>query len=59
MHSQREIVFQSMLIPNHGVYPVRKPKVEPKKEPEAEPKEHRNKEMWPSPEVPGVDHGEW
>lgn len=60
MHSQREMVFQSILIPNHGVYPVRKPKAEPKVEPKAKAKERDEQQgKCSSPRVPKVDHGEW
>lgn len=51
MDSQREIVAQSLLIPNHGVYPIRPPKEEPQK------LEIGEKE--PVMQVPAVDCGEW
>jgi hypothetical protein len=52
MPTQRELVSKSILIPDHGVYPIRVPK-------EEVPKEREVGEKWNDPEVPDVDYGEW
>lgn len=55
---QRDMVAKSLLIPNHGVYPVREPKEAPKETIQTEDPQ-KSREKWPSPEVPKTDHGEW